>query len=132
MIRIVMAAAVAAVVATPVSAQTLRFMTGPQGGVWVPLGGALKNIWEQAVPGITVQAVPGAGVANVRGVDEGRAQIGFGNSITTVDGLEARAPFQKKVTKVCNIATLYPQYFQAIALADAGIDHEWHIREMLA
>lgn len=132
MIRIVMAAAVAAVVATPVSAQTLRFMTGPQGGVWVPLGGALKNIWEQAVPGITVQAVPGAGVANVRGVDEGRAQIGFGNSITTVDGLEARAPFQKKVTKVCNIATLYPQYFQAIALADAGIRRveDWRGRQV--
>jgi len=102
-------------------AQTMRFMTGPQGGVWVPLGGALKNIWEQAVPGSTVQAVPGAGVANVRGVDEGRAQIGFGNSITTVDGLNGEAPFPRKTTKVCNLATLYPQYFQVIALANSGI-----------
>ncbi|MFQ3622223.1 MAG: TAXI family TRAP transporter solute-binding subunit [Acetobacteraceae bacterium] len=102
-------------------AQTLRFMTGPQGGVWVPLGGALKNIWEQAVPGITVQAVPGAGVANVRGVDEGRAQLGFGNSITTVDGIAGRAPFPGPVKRVCNLATLYPQYFQVVALADSGI-----------
>lgn len=102
-------------------AQTLRFMTGPQGGVWVPLGGALKNIWEQAIPGISVTAMPGAGVANIRGVDEGRAQIGFGNSITTVDALNGAPPFPRPVTKVCNIATLYPQYFQVIALANAGV-----------
>lgn len=114
----------AAVLAAPLGsadAQTLRFMTGPQGGVWVPLGGALKNMWEQAIQGISVQAVPGAGVANIRGVDEGRAQIGFGNSITTVDGLNGAPPFPRKTTKVCNLATLYPQYFQMIALADAGI-----------
>jgi TRAP transporter TAXI family solute receptor len=115
----------AALVAAPLmqaEAQTLRFMTGPQGGVWVPLGGALKNMWEQAIPGVSVTAIPGAGVANIRGVDEGRAQLGFGNSITTVDGLKGAPPFPRPVTKVCNLATLYPQYFQVIALADAGIN----------
>ncbi len=116
-----LAAALAIAPIAEASAQTLRFMTGPQGGVWVPLGGALKNIWEQALPGITVQAVPGAGVANVRGVEEGRAQLGFGNSITTVDGIAGRAPFPAPVKKVCNLATLYPQYFQVVALADSGI-----------
>ena len=30
------------VAAGPAPAETLRLMTGPQGGVWVPLGGALK------------------------------------------------------------------------------------------
>lgn len=115
----------AALVAAPLmraEAQTLRFMTGPQGGVWVPLGGALKNMWEQAIPGVSVTPVPGAGVANIRGVDEGRAQLGFGNSITTVDGLNGAPPFPRKVTKVCNLATLYPQYFQMIALANAGVN----------
>lgn len=114
----------AALAAAPFAAeaQALRFMTGPQGGVWVPLGGALKNIWEQAIPGLSVQAVPGAGVANVRGVDEGRAHVGFGNSISTVDGLAGRPPFQAPTRKVCNLATLYPQYFQAVVLADSGIN----------
>jgi len=42
----------------------------------------------------------------VRGVDEGKAQIGIGNSSTTVDGLEGRAPYPKKVTKVCQLANL--------------------------
>jgi hypothetical protein len=33
-------------IATPASAEPLRPMTGPQGGVWVPLGGSMKNLWE--------------------------------------------------------------------------------------
>ena len=111
-----------AALAAPVAAQQLNFMTGPQGGVWVPLGGALKGMWEKAIPGLQVTAVPGAGIANVRGVDEDKAQIGFGNTITTVDGIEGRPPYPKKVTKVCQLANLYPQYFQVVVLASAKVN----------
>ena len=115
------AAACAAALAAPVAAQQVTFMTGPQGGSWIPLGGALKGMWEQAVPGLQIQQTPGAGIANVRGVDEGKAQIGFGNSASTVDGVEGRAPFPKKTTKVCQLANLYPQHFQVVALKDANV-----------
>ena len=115
-------AAVAAALALPCAAQQVTMMTGPQGGSWIPLGGALKNMWESAVPGLQIQQQPGAGIANVRGVDEGKAQIGFANSSTTVDGLEGRAPYPKKVTHVCQVANLYPQYFQVVALADANVN----------
>ena len=108
--------------ALPAAAQQVTLMTGPQGGSWVPLGGALKHMWEQAVPGLQIQQTPGAGIANVRGIDEGKAQIGFANSSTTVDGIAGRAPYPKKVTKVCQIANLYPQYFQVAALADAKVN----------
>jgi TRAP transporter TAXI family solute receptor len=116
------ALAASAALAAPVAAQQLTFMTGPQGGVWVPLGGALKGMWEKAIPGLQVTAIPGAGIANVRGVDEDKAQIGFGNTITTVDGIEGRPPYPKKVTKVCQLANLYPQYFQVVVLASAKIN----------
>ena len=106
----------------PVTAQQVTFMTGPQGGSWIPLGGALKHMWEQAVPGLQIQQTPGAGIANVRGIDEGKAHIALANSATTVDGVAGRAPYPKKVTKVCQIANLYPQYFQVAALADAKIN----------
>jgi len=114
--------AVATALAAPAGAQQITLMTGPQGGVWVPLGGQLKSMWEKAIPGMSVTAIPGAGIANVRGVDEGKAQAGFGNSSTTVDGLAGEAPYPKKVTKVCQMANLYPQYFQVVALADARIN----------
>jgi TRAP transporter TAXI family solute receptor len=115
------AAAFAAAVAFPVAAQQVTMMTGPQGGSWVPLGGALKHMWEAAVPGLQIQQQPGAGIANIRGVDEGKAQIGFANSATTVDGIEGRPPYPKKVTKVCQVANLYPQYFQVVALSNANV-----------
>lgn len=107
---------------SPAAAQQVTFMTGPQGGVWVPLGGALKGMWEKAIPGLQVTATPGAGIANVRGVDEDKAHIGFANTITTVDGIEGRPPYPKKVTKVCQLANLYPQYFQVVVLASAKIN----------
>jgi TRAP transporter TAXI family solute receptor len=112
----------AAVLTLPAAAQQVTMMTGPQGGSWIPLGGALKSMWETAIPGLQIQQQPGAGIANVRGIDEGKVQIGFANSSTTVDGLEGRAPYPKKVTKVCQVANLYPQYFQVVALADAKVN----------
>ena len=117
-----LAAAAATAFAVPALAQQVTFMTGPQGGSWIPLGGALKNMWEKAIPGLQVQTLPGAGIANVRGVDEGKAEVGFGNSITSVDGVAGRAPFPKKVDKACQLANLYPQYFQVVALAGSGIN----------
>ena len=114
--------AIAAAFPAVSTAQQMTLMTGPQGGVWVPLGGQLKSMWEKAIPGLNITATPGAGIANVRGVDEGKAQIGFGNSSSTVDGLAGVAPYPKKITKVCQMANLYPQYFQVVALADAKVN----------
>ncbi|TAK42027.1 MAG: TAXI family TRAP transporter solute-binding subunit [Betaproteobacteria bacterium] len=120
--RTLLAAAVATLIAAPAAAQQVTFMTGPQGGSWIPLGGALKGMWEKNIAGLQIQQTPGAGISNVRGVDEGKAQIGIANSSTTVDGLEGRAPYPKKVTKVCQLANLYPQYWQVVALANANVN----------
>src|SRR3970040_2637177 len=114
--------AAAALVAVPAAAQQVTFMTGPQGGSWIPLGGALKGMWEKNVSGLQIQQTPGAGISNVRGVDEGKAHIGVAHSSTTVDGIEGRPPYPKKVTKVGQVANLYPQYFQVVALADAKVN----------
>jgi TRAP transporter TAXI family solute receptor len=118
----VLALAAGAVFAAPVAAQQVTFMTGPQGGSWIPLGGALKGMWEKNIPGLAITQTPGAGIANVRGVDEGKAHIGLSNSNTAVLGVQGEKPYPKKVTNVCQLANLYPQYFQVVALADAGVN----------
>lgn len=112
------------ILAAPIAAQSaeLKIMTGPQGGSWIPLGGQLKDMWEKGIPGLAIQTFPGAGIANVRGVDEGKADVGFGNSISTVDGLAGRPPYPKATTNVCNLATLYPQYYQLAVNADSGVN----------
>jgi TRAP transporter TAXI family solute receptor len=117
-----LALAASAVFAAPVAAQQVTFMTGPQGGSWIPLGGALKGMWEKNISGLAITQTPGAGIANVRGVDEGKAQIGLSNSNTAVLGIQGEKPYPKKVTNVCQLANLYPQYFQVVASADAGVN----------
>jgi hypothetical protein len=109
-----------ALTAAAAQAQQIRLMTGPQGGAWYPLGGAIANIAGKT--GAKVQVLPGAGIANVKAVEAGKADMGFGNSISTVDGVAGRAPFDTPTKNVCNVASLYPQYLQIIANADSGIN----------
>ena len=121
---VVLSVAVLVGLASAAGAAEIRLMTGPQAGVWVPLGGQLKDIWEKSIPDLKVQSLPGAGIANVRGIEEGKAEIGFANTISTADAIAGTGepPLDKKHAKVCNVATLYPQYFQMVANADAGIN----------
>jgi len=108
--------------AAPASAQQVTMMTGPQGGVWVPLGGALKGMWEKAIPGLQITSQPGAGIANVVGVQQGKAQVGFSNSSSAVDGAMGVPPFKQKTSNVCQMANIYPQYFQVVATKSSNIN----------
>jgi uncharacterized protein len=109
-----------AALAVPAQAQEV-LMTGPQGGSWYPLGGAMQAMASDA--GVaSIQVMPGGGIANVQGVQNGDAALGFANSISTVDAIEGREPFDGPADNVCNIATLYPQYFQMVVPADSGIE----------
>ena len=101
--------------------QRIKLATGPQGGSWYPLGGAFKNLIERKLPNVSIQVLPGAGIANVKAVESGQAQMALANSVSTVDAIDGRPPFDQKATHVCNVATLYPQYFQVVTLPEAGI-----------
>ena len=111
----------AAFFSAPASAQLIRIMSGPQGGSWYPLAGAIQGIVEKNVPGTNVQVAPGAGISNVLGVQNNKAEMGFGNSVSSYDGVQGNDPFKQKTDNVCHIATLYFQYFHVVALADAAI-----------
>ena len=112
----------AALASGSAEAQPLRLMTGPQGGSWYPLGGAIQNLIQENVPGASVQVMPGAGIINVKGVQEGRASLGFGNAVSTVDGVNGDEPFEEPADNVCHLASLYFQYFQIVVPANAGIE----------
>jgi hypothetical protein len=86
------------------------------------MGGAIKNVVEKAVPDTSLQVMPGAGIANVKAVQAGKADLAFANSVSTVDAINGKPPFEEQADNVCNIATLYPQYFQIVTTADSGIE----------
>jgi TRAP transporter TAXI family solute receptor len=115
-------AALALGAAAPVEAETYRFMTGPQGGSWYPLGGAISNYVQRSLDDVRVRVMPGGGITNVMAVQAGKAQLGLGNVTTTVDAIAGNPPFREPATEVRHLATLYPQYFQFVVAADGGIE----------
>lgn len=120
--KVLLATVAATALAGAAQAQELKLMTGPQGGSWYPLGGAIQQIVQSGMDGVSVQVLPGGGIANVKGIATGRADVAFANSVSTVDAIEGRGAFEEKAQNVCNVATLYPQYFQIVTLASSGID----------
>ncbi|MCX5915096.1 MAG: TAXI family TRAP transporter solute-binding subunit [Deltaproteobacteria bacterium] len=99
----------------------LKLMTGPMGGAWYPLGGAISDAIQKAIPGVGVSVMPGGGIGNVEALEVGKCDIGFANSCSAVDGLFGRAPFKKKMENMRQLANLYPQYFQMAVAEDSGI-----------
>jgi TRAP transporter TAXI family solute receptor len=99
----------------------LKLMTGPMGGAWYPLGGAISDAIQKAIPGVTLSVMPGGGIGNVEALEVGKCDIGFANSCSAVDGLFGRAPFKKKMENMRQLVNLYPQYFQMVVAEASGI-----------
>ena len=99
----------------------LKMMTGPMGGSWYPLGGAIADGIQKEIPGVTLTVAPGGGVANAEAVELGKCDIGFSNSSSGVDAIYGRPPFKQKIVNMKQLANLYPQYFQIIVPEDSGI-----------
>ena len=115
-----MVSALVALLPVGAGAEELRLSTGPMGGSWYPLGGAIAElIKEKAGVGVTVS--PGGGIANVLAIETGKADMGFGNTSSTVDGVLGREPFKAKTQNVRYVSTLYRQFFQIVVREDAGV-----------
>jgi TRAP transporter TAXI family solute receptor len=108
--------------------KTYKLVTGPQGGAWYPLGGALKALIENGQSEIKVQVLPGGGVSNVLALHTGQAQIALAQSVTSLDAIEGKAPFKEPLQNICNIATFYRQYFQVVTLAESGVNSPYDLK----
>ncbi len=87
-------------------------MTGPAGGSWYPLGGAIKNILEEEVSGLNVTIRPGAGLINLKGVSGGKAHMGWSLVMSAVDGVAGNEPFDAPLKDICNLGSFYDNYLQ--------------------
>ena len=98
-----------------------RFMTGPQGGSWYPLGGAISNLARDTLADSRLRVMPGGGITNVMAVEAGKAQFALSNVTAAVDAIAGRPPFDGAAANIRHLATLYPQVFQFVVAADSGI-----------
>tara|TARA_E500000331_G_scaffold358465_1_gene425540 strand:+ start:58262 stop:59269 length:1008 start_codon:yes stop_codon:yes gene_type:complete len=110
------------------STRTYKLVTGPQGGAWYPLGGALKALIENDQSDIKVQVLPGGGVSNALALHTGQAQIALAQSVTSLDAIDGKPPFQEPLQNICNIATLYRQYFQVVTLAKSSVNNPFELK----
>ena len=96
--------------------EQLRFMSGPPGGNWFALGGALADLWTKNV--LQATSSTGGGVANVINTDNGKGDLGF--SVTSLVGaaLKGEDPFKKATPNAVVLANLYRQYTYFIMRKD--------------
>ena len=106
--------------AAPADAEEFIFMTGPAGGSWYPLGGAIKNILEKEVQGLNVTIRPGAGLINLKGVSGGKAHMGWSLVMSAVDAQNGNEPFTEKLPDICNLGSFYDNTMQ-ITTTDTSI-----------
>ena len=106
----------------PANSERLTFMTGPAGGTWYPLGGAVKQLLEDEIDNLKIVIRPGAGLINIKGITTGKAELAWGNVISTVDAIHGRPPFTKPIENLCNLAAFYFQYAQ-IAVTDITLSN---------
>lgn len=96
--------------------QQLRFPSGPPGGTWFALGGAISDMWTKNV--IQVGSGSGGGTSNIVNVARGQADLGL--SVTSALGAAVKGidPFKEPVNGVSLFANLYRQYTYFIMRKD--------------
>ena len=95
-------------------------MTGPMGGAWYPLGGAISDAIQKAIPGVTLSVMPAGGSATWRLWNSANAISVLPTPVPLWMAFWA-GPFKKKMENMRQLANLYPQYFQMVVPEDLGI-----------
>jgi len=97
-------------------AANYRFVSGPQGGNWFVLGGAISSYFSKA--GMNTTSSTGGGVSNVVNVDRKKADLGFTVGSLLGAATKAKGKFTSPVENAVVLANLYPQITYFIARKD--------------
>ncbi len=98
------------------------FGTGGTSGVYYPIGGALKTVFEASewIKSVTVEAT-GASVKNIQNINEGLNQIAIVMSDVAYDAVTGTGNFEGNKIDVQSLAGLYPNVVQLVATKASGI-----------
>jgi len=99
-----------------VVAADYRFVSGPQGGNWFVLGGAISSYFSKA--GMNTTSSTGGGVSNVVNVDRAKSDLGFTVGSLLGAATKGKGKFTEPVSNAVVLANLYPQITYFIARKD--------------
>ncbi len=97
-------------------AETYRFNSGPQGGNWFVLGGAISAYFSE--DGVPTSSSTGGGVSNIINIDKGKADFGFSVGSLVGAAHAGEATFKGKLENAVIFANLYPQVTYFVARKD--------------
>jgi TRAP transporter TAXI family solute receptor len=119
--RLLMTVLILALTSTMALAANYRFVSGPQGGNWFVLGGAISSYLSEA--GMNTSSSTGGGVSNVMNVNRGKADLGFTVGSLLGAAAKGEGKFKKPVDNAVVLANLYPQVTYFIARKDFVEQH---------
>lgn len=101
---------------------SLVFGTGGSSGVYYPIGGALKPVFEESdlVSSVTVEAT-GASVQNLQNIQDGLNHVVIVMSDVVYDAVNGVGSFEGNKVGAKSLAGLYPNVVQVVATEDSGI-----------
>ncbi|HXG05161.1 MAG TPA: TAXI family TRAP transporter solute-binding subunit [Candidatus Binatia bacterium] len=101
---------------------TLVFSSGPTGGSWIPMAGAVSEVVKKRFPELDVQVEPGAALVNMEKIRNDKADLGWSMTNVLYDAREGRGQWAgKKTDKALYVATMYPNVWQLVVPADSDI-----------
>ena len=117
-----LALAAAAPAAHAQSKVTLVFSSGPTGGSWIPMAGAVAEVVKKRFPELDVQVEPGAALVNMEKIRHDKADLGWSMTNVLYDAREGRGQWAgKKTDRALYVATMYPNVWQLVVPADSDI-----------
>ncbi len=117
-----LALAAAAPAANAQSKVTLVFSSGPTGGSWIPMAGAVAEVVKKRFPELDVQVEPGAALVNMEKIRHDKADLGWSMTNVLYDAREGRGQWAgKKTDRALYVATMYPNVWQLVVPADSAI-----------
>lgn len=99
----------------------LTLAAGGSAGSWYIGGAVMSEIIREAYPHINVTPVPGGGVANMRTIQKGDADIAFAFWSTALEATKGEEPFKTPHTKLRGVISLFPLYLQVVVRKDGEI-----------
>lgn len=103
--------------------QFVNIATGGTAGVYYPLGGAIAEILNKAIPGMNATAqTTGASVANINMLKDKKIELGMVQNDTAYYALNGAEMFKdKKVDGIRGVSTLYNETVQIVVMENSSI-----------
>ena len=105
--------------------ETMTMGTGSVGGTYYPLGGAIAQMWNSNIDGLTVSTIAtGASVENLTLMDSGDIQLAMSINGTATQAANGSGPFEETgaLEDFTFLGNIYPEVMQIVATAGSGIE----------